>query len=110
MAEAISLFLSQVLDEWDLTNKLHVVVRDNGMNVVAAMTCGHFIGIPCLAHTLQLVIKDGLLHTCNVTNLATVCRRTGPLQAFLKSHKNIKGSTRDAECVKAQTQTISFDF
>lgn len=41
MAEAISLLLSRVLDEWDLTNKLHVVVRDNGMNVVAAMTCGH---------------------------------------------------------------------
>lgn len=48
-----------MLDDWDLTNKLHVVVRDNWKNVVAAMTYKDLIGIPCLAHILQLVIKDG---------------------------------------------------
>lgn len=72
------------------------MVRDNGMNVVAAITCGHFIGTPCLAHTLQLVIKDGLLHTLNVT-ISCYCllEDCGPLHAFLKSHKNIKDSTEE---------------
>lgn len=93
MTEAISLFSSEVLDEWDPTNKLHVVVRDNnGMNVVAAMTCGHFIGIPYLAHTLQLVIKDGLLHTCNVTNLANVCRTVGHFRYSSKATKILKAA------------------
>lgn len=62
------------------------------------------IGIPCLAHTLQLVIKDGLLHTRNVTNLATVCRRTvGHFRHSSKATKILKVATRDAECAKAQT-------
>lgn len=62
-AEAISLFLSQVFDEWDLTNKLHVVVRDNGMNVVAAMTCG--LVWTCqqnLKIFLETTIKDWIVY------------------------------------------------
>ena len=40
---------------------MHVVVRDNGANFVAGL---RDVGIPnilCLAHTLQLVVKDGCL-------------------------------------------------
>lgn len=79
-----------------------MLVRDNGKNVVAAMTCGHFIGIPCLTHTLQLVMKDGQLHTRNVTFLLLSVGDCGPLQEFLKCHKNIKGSKRDSVCAEAQ--------
>lgn len=56
-AEAIGDFLKDVFRGWRIEEKIHVIVRDNGRNVVAAMLSANFVGIPCLAHTLQLVIK-----------------------------------------------------
>lgn len=49
--DAISSVLTDVLRDWEILKQNHVVVRDNGKNVVAAMYIGKFNGIPCLAHT-----------------------------------------------------------
>ena len=44
-----------------VAEKLHVVVHDNDSNFVAGLQSGNVPNIPCLAHTLQLGVKDGCL-------------------------------------------------
>lgn len=93
MGEAISTFLTDVLRDWNILQKIHIIVRDNGRNVVAAMNIGGFIGIPCLAHTLQLVVKDGLLHQRAIMNIASACRRTvGHFKHSSKATKALKAA------------------
>jgi hypothetical protein len=56
----IASIITNCLQVWDVFEKLHVIVRDNGSNFVAGLHDGGLPNIPCLAHTLQLVIKDWL--------------------------------------------------
>jgi len=69
--EHIATMLTNCLQSWNLAEKLHVVVRDNGSNFVAGLRDGGIPNIPCLAHTLQLVVKDGCLAQPVVTDLTT---------------------------------------
>ena len=57
--------IGAIIKSWDLNDKIHVVVRDNGSNFVA----------PCLAHTLQLLVKDGCLAQPAVVDLTTKARK-----------------------------------
>ena len=63
------------LQAWGIYNKLHVVVRDNGSNFVAGLRDASIPNLPCLAHTLQLVIKDGCLTQPCVTALTAKARK-----------------------------------
>lgn len=76
------------------------MVRDNWENVVAAMTYRDLIGIPCLAHILQLVIKDGWPIAFSQCNKSCDCLWVdwGPLETFVKSYKDIEGGRRDCVC------------
>ena len=58
---AVASLISNCLEAWGIYNKLHIVVRDNGSNFVAGLRDAGIPNLPCLAHTLQLVIKDGCL-------------------------------------------------
>ena len=61
-----------------LTDKLHVVVRDNGSNFVAGLRDADIPSFGCLAHTLQLVVKDGYLAQPAVVELtAKACKLVG---------------------------------
>ena len=51
--------ITNCLQAWGIGEKLHVVVCDSGSNFVAGLRDGNIPNIPCLAHTLQLVVKDG---------------------------------------------------
>lgn len=57
----IAAVISNCLQAWEIYNKLHIVVRDNGSNFVAGLRDAGIVNLPCLARTLQLVIKDGCL-------------------------------------------------
>ena len=63
------------LQAWNVFDKLHVIVRDNGSNFVAGLRDAGLPNIPFLAHTLQLVIKDGCLAQTCVTNLTGRARK-----------------------------------
>ena len=56
--ERIASMITNCLQAWGIAEKLHVVVRDNGSNFVAGLCDSNIPNIPCLAHTLQLVVKD----------------------------------------------------
>ena len=67
--EHIGNMMNRCLEEWDLSNKVHVIVRDNGTNFVAGLRDPGLPSIPCLAHTLQLIVKDGYLAQLAVVEL-----------------------------------------
>lgn len=50
-----------LLKEWDIdAQRVHLVLRDSGANMVKGMKLAEMPGLSCTAHTLQLVINDGL--------------------------------------------------
>ena len=51
------------------------MVRDNGSNFVAGLRDAGIPNIPCLAHTLQLVVKDGCLAQPAVVDLTAKARK-----------------------------------
>ena len=52
-----------------------MVVRDNGSNFVAGLRDAGIPNIPCLAHTLQLVVKDGCQAQPAVVDLTAKARK-----------------------------------
>ncbi|XP_028179231.1 zinc finger BED domain-containing protein 4-like [Ostrinia furnacalis] len=71
----ISAKLNEIIAEFNLTNKVHMVIRDNAYNMQAAMRCGNFLSIGCVAHTLQLVIHDVIFKDATSMNLIKKCRK-----------------------------------
>lgn len=59
-AKNISRVLRRVLDEYKLSKKLHLVVRDNAINVVKAMEIGKYEHVGCFLHALHLVVEKNL--------------------------------------------------
>jgi hypothetical protein len=50
-----------LLTEWDIdTQRVHLVLRDSGANMIKGMRLAEMPGLSCTAHTLQLIIDDGL--------------------------------------------------
>ena len=73
--EYIALKISNIMSEWEIdTTKVHCVVRDNGSNMVKAMSEGGLPNFGCFAHSLQLVVHDGLLSQRIVIDLLAICR------------------------------------
>ncbi|CAH2013573.1 unnamed protein product [Acanthoscelides obtectus] len=46
--------------EWGISEKVVAIVTDNAANQVAAVKLGSWAHIPCFAHTLNLVVQNGL--------------------------------------------------
>jgi len=46
--EHIGSMMSRCLEKWDLSSKVHVIVRDNGTNFVAGLRNAGLQSIPCL--------------------------------------------------------------
>lgn len=64
-----------MLHDWNITLlKVHVIIRDNGSNMIKAMTKANLPSFECFAHTLQLVINDSLLSQRVVKDMLSVCR------------------------------------
>ncbi|XP_065674177.1 zinc finger BED domain-containing protein 4-like [Hydra vulgaris] len=86
-------FMNESFERWGLLEKLNIVVRDNARNIVSAMEVGKFKNIPCLAHTLQLVVKDGCLNNERISLLTATCRRiVGHFEHSVKSYKLLRQS------------------
>lgn len=56
-ADNISLELKRITDEWAITQKVIAVVTDNGANMDSAVHKAGWKYYPCIAQTLNLVIK-----------------------------------------------------
>ena len=59
-----------MLQTWQIPReRVHVVLRDNAANMAKAMREGVLPTLPCMAHTLQLAVKDGLLAQRMITDI-----------------------------------------
>jgi len=48
----------KMLEEWNIAlPQVHVIIRDNGSNMVKAMTEANLPSFGCFAHSLQLVVN-----------------------------------------------------
>lgn len=92
--QELAKFISETLLSWGLQDKVNVVVRDNARNIVAALE-GNYPHIPCIAHTFQLVIKDGCFNHKLVSNLTATCRRlVGHFKHSTQAYKVLRESQK----------------
>lgn len=72
---AIAASLKEMFDKWQiLLSKIHVILRDNASNTRKAMDNLGARSFGCIAHTMQLVVNDGLLSQRAVSD-ALACAR-----------------------------------
>ncbi|XP_051809821.1 zinc finger BED domain-containing protein 4-like [Acanthochromis polyacanthus] len=74
--QAIADEFDVMLQTWAINKSaVHVVLRDNAKNMVKAMRDVELLILPCVAHTLQLAVKEGLLAQRNVADAVAVGRK-----------------------------------
>lgn len=56
-AENLRNQLLTTLQEWNISEKVHTAVTNNARNITAAIK---LTLLPCLAHTLNLIVQDGM--------------------------------------------------
>lgn len=66
--------LEELASKWDIASHIHLIMRDNGPNMVKAVNESPFVGKGCFIHTLQLAIKASL-HVENVSDALTCARK-----------------------------------
>ncbi len=60
-AEALVAKYKDMLQAWNIPEeKVHVVLRDNAKNIAKAMRDCNLRSVPCMAHTLHLVVHEGV--------------------------------------------------
>lgn len=61
-------FLKQIIQDWQLSNKVTCIVSDNAFNIVAAIRQGEWRTVSCFAHSLNLVVQDGIKSISDIVN------------------------------------------
>ncbi|XP_053285395.1 zinc finger BED domain-containing protein 4-like [Pleuronectes platessa] len=75
-ANFISETFEKMFETWKIPkSKVHVVVRDNARNMAKAMKDSKLNSFGCTAHSLQLVIHDGVLTQPSVEKALAICRK-----------------------------------
>lgn len=59
-SENLVAFLRQMMQDWQITNKITCVVSDNTANIQAAIRSGEWRSVGCFAHTINLIIQGAL--------------------------------------------------
>lgn len=74
-AAALVTKYNNLLQVWQIPReRVHVVLRDNAANMAKVMREGGLPTLPCMAHTLQLAVHDGLLAQCIVSDILATGR------------------------------------
>ena len=75
-SQTIAGAFDSMLQTWDIPKtSVHVVLRDNARNMIKAMSDAELPSLPCTAHTLQLVVHEGLLSQRSVADAVAVGRK-----------------------------------
>lgn len=65
-----------MLDEWNITkDRVVLVLRDGGANIVKGMRLAELPDLSCTAHTLQLVVRDGLQSHNSIADVLTILKK-----------------------------------
>ncbi|GAA6089240.1 zinc finger BED domain-containing protein 4-like, partial [Tachysurus ichikawai] len=73
---AISDAFANMFDIWHIArSKVHAIVSDNAKNMAKAIEDSQLKGIRCMAHTLHLVVSEGVLSQRSVKDVLAIGRR-----------------------------------
>lgn len=76
MAERVKQAIEGMLNSWGIEKqRVHVILRDNARNMKKAMDDMGVPSLGCVAHTLQLVVHEGLLSQRSVTDTLANARK-----------------------------------
>ena len=65
-----------MLDDWKISKgRVALVLRDSGANMVKGMRLAEIPDLSCTAHSLQLVVNDGLSSQRAVTNIIAILKK-----------------------------------
>ena len=68
--------IEEMLAGWGIKKEqLHLIVRDNAANMVKAMADAGYPNLGCFAHTLQLIVHEGVLSQRSVKDTVAICRQ-----------------------------------
>lgn len=59
--------MRNVLEEWEISDKVTAIASDNGANIVAAIRAGNWRNVACFAHTLNLCVQNALVPISETT-------------------------------------------
>ncbi|KAJ8940783.1 hypothetical protein NQ314_010593 [Rhamnusium bicolor] len=59
-AENLRNELLKILQDWNISERVYTVVTDNARNITAAIKLAGWNNLPCLAHTLNLLVQDSM--------------------------------------------------
>lgn len=66
----------QMLEEWKITkDRVALVLRDNGANMVKGLRLADIPDLSCTAHSLQLVVNDGLSSQRAVIDVIAILKK-----------------------------------
>ncbi|XP_042610882.1 zinc finger BED domain-containing protein 4-like [Cyprinus carpio] len=75
-AAAIAFAFESMFGKWKIEReRVHVVLHDNARNMAKAMMEFGVTCLPCMAHSLQLAVNDGVLSQRSVADVVAVGRR-----------------------------------
>lgn len=75
-SQAIAGAFDEMLQTWGINkSSVHVVLRDNARNMIKAMDDAGIASLPCVAHTLQLAVNEGVLAQRSVADAVAVGRK-----------------------------------
>ncbi|XP_072400683.1 E3 SUMO-protein ligase ZBED1-like [Diabrotica undecimpunctata] len=73
--ENISLMLGDIFKHWKIENKIIAVVSDNGSNIKSAISNYlQIFHLPCVAHTLNLIVTKSLMDVAELNDILKKCR------------------------------------
>ncbi|XP_072400381.1 E3 SUMO-protein ligase ZBED1-like [Diabrotica undecimpunctata] len=73
--ENISLMLGDIFKHWKIENKIIAVVSDNGSNIKSAVSNYlQIFHLPCVAHTLNLIVTKSLTDVAELNDILKKCR------------------------------------
>lgn len=65
----------ELINSYNIRNKIHMAIRDNATNMNCAIRITEFSVLGCIAHSLELVIHDAIFLYENVKMLIKKCRK-----------------------------------
>lgn len=95
--ENIKMAFEEMLDEFQLNEKIISVVTDNGSNMILAAKLLNLSRSPCLAHRIQSLIMDDMLKHEKMNTLRRIIGKLRVIQkTLLYSHNKLKKIADDA--------------
>ena len=91
-AENITSELKAITDKWGITAKITCIVTDNTANIVAAAHLTGWRHLPCMAHTLNLIVQESIE---KVEDLVVLRRKCCQIVTYFKQSVKAKDKLQE---------------